>query len=142
MFLVECGVLPPAVTDGGISLELGCHLGHGNVLVFLDRNDRSTTLVRLFTIGGGCHSYIMSKELDDGRRWQPPLRMSVRDLFPVILPYTNLDCPQGLYIYRDCDESSKLYRMVLTARKNTIIDDCGMSWHLGVFVLSSIRLLS
>jgi len=57
MFLVECGVLPPAVTDGGISLELGCHLGHGNVLVFLDKNDRSTTLVCLFTISGRCHPY-------------------------------------------------------------------------------------
>lgn len=45
MFLVECGVLRPAATDG-IHLELGRHLGHGNVLVFLDQNDGSTTLVR------------------------------------------------------------------------------------------------
>jgi hypothetical protein len=46
MFLVECGVLPPATTDGGIHIELGRHLGHGNVLVFLDKSDRSTILVR------------------------------------------------------------------------------------------------
>lgn len=41
------------------------------------------------------------------------------------------DWPQGLHIYRNHNESSKLYRIVLTARKNTIMDDYGMSWHLG-----------
>lgn len=45
MFLVECGVLPPAATDGGIAPELGRRLGHGNALVFLDTKHRSTDLV-------------------------------------------------------------------------------------------------
>lgn len=45
MFLVECGVLPLVATDGPLPPELGCHLGHGNILVFLDRSNRSTSLV-------------------------------------------------------------------------------------------------
>lgn len=45
MFLVECGILPSTTTDGPPPLELGCHLGHGNVLVFLDNCANTTSLV-------------------------------------------------------------------------------------------------
>lgn len=43
MWLVECGVLPPA--DGLLPLELARYLGHGNVFVFLDSCANSKTLV-------------------------------------------------------------------------------------------------
>lgn len=45
MFLVDCGVLPPLVTDGPLPLDRARHLGHGNVLVFLDETRSSLLLV-------------------------------------------------------------------------------------------------
>ncbi|KAF8317699.1 hypothetical protein DL93DRAFT_2165546 [Clavulina sp. PMI_390] len=99
MFLVECGVLPPGMTDGPLPEEVGTHLGHGNVYVFLNEVATSPKI-----------------KIQDGRKWQPPIKKN------------------GLYWYRDTNESSSLSRLVLTAKKNTVVSDNGLYWHLVAYI--------